>query len=369
MIRATFADVDVTSTVVSTRAPFEVSIRMFGDPTPGVYKFLKITREPETVLVGEGDIVRKWDQSIALPPVCQQLAPLDKFVHNKRGLIIESVTPCEHQQLIIDKARKIDLLTHGLGTDDESKSDSLHNALHVKRNKYDFVFCSDVLLHVRNPLALLSALHNTLRDGGYCILATPTASRPSLSETVTTQRFDAFLKTFDAKVDNTELTQNDIKPNFEYDFNLLRAFLRFSLLTPLYAQQHKSTQLIVARKLSPNPSPLATIQKNFFSTDVLPKDVKFCPHCGEIFCKDDNCSFVYCGLGGDDVFRVGFGCGRCFCFTCGKKYCGFHYDPKTGSKLATFATQHNKQCCMSEPGFQQHDYCCGGHSSHCAKRW
>ncbi len=369
MISATFANLDVTDAISHMKCPFEVSIKTLSDPQPGVYKFLKITGDPESVLVGEGDVITNMDQCIAIPPVCQRLSPLDKFVKNKRGLWLQCYKPWEQQKDIFEQARKMDVLKHGLETQDTKTDNDLEDDVDIQRDKYDFVVCSDIVTYIRNPIALFCALHNTIREGGYCIVAVPCASQPTASETLTTKRTNNYLRIFDAKVENIPLTPQDIKPNVEFDVSLLRSFLRFSGLNPLYAQQHSGTQVIVARKLTLTPSPMATIQKNFFASGVLPKDVKICPHCGEMFCKDENCTFVYCGLGGDDVFRVGFGCGRSFCFACGKKYCGMHYDPKTGAKLTTYSSQHTNTCCLAEPGFQQDDYCPGGHSTHCATRW
>ncbi len=78
---------------------------------------------------------------------------------------------------------------------------------------------------------------------------------------------------------------------------------------------------------------------------------------------------MYCGFMDDSNFRPGYGCGRSFCWTCGKKYCGAHYDALTGQKLSTFKATHDAVCCTLEKGFVQNEYCPGGHSSHCAPRW
>ena len=66
---------------------------------------------------------------------------------------------------------------------------------------------------------------------------------------------------------------------------------------------------------------------------------------------------------------VGAGCGRSWCFECGKKFCAQYIDPATGIKASGARESHNKQCCTTEVGFNQNDYCPGNHNSHCEKRW
>ncbi len=96
--------------------------------------------------------------------------------------------------------------------------------------------------------------------------------------------------------------------------------------------------------------------------------VKSCPWCGFAFEKDEKCSFMYCGLLENGNF-TSLGCGRSFCWTCGKKYCGQHYDPETRQPTTGLKSQHDANCCKQESGFMQDAYCPGGHSSHCPKRW
>jgi len=84
--------------------------------------------------------------------------------------------------------------------------------------------------------------------------------------------------------------------------------------------------------------------------------------------KDNACSYIFaCGLD-EKKFHVGDGCGRSWCWDCGKKYCSFYYDPVSGNKLPTAKDMHST-CCRLEEGFKEDDYCPGGHSPHCGKRW
>lgn len=57
------------------------------------------------------------------------------------------------------------------------------------------------------------------------------------------------------------------------------------------------------------------------------------------------------------------------CFECGKKFCGTYIDPLNGRKTNEAKEHHNNICCKSEVGFKEEEYCCGGHNSHCNKRW
>ena len=98
------------------------------------------------------------------------------------------------------------------------------------------------------------------------------------------------------------------------------------------------------------------------------KDAKVCPWCGRWCLKDNACAYVFaCGLDFTGVFHVGAGCGRTWCWTCGKKYCTPYCDPATGKELPGKKDHHNATCCLAEG--PQEDYCPGGHSGHCAKRW
>ena len=99
------------------------------------------------------------------------------------------------------------------------------------------------------------------------------------------------------------------------------------------------------------------------------KDAKCCPWCQRWCLKDNACDYVFsCGLDEKNVFHVGKGCGRTWCWTCEKKYCSQYHDPATGQRLPTAKDNHD-ECCRQESGFSQEDYCPGGHNGHCGKRW
>jgi len=98
-------------------------------------------------------------------------------------------------------------------------------------------------------------------------------------------------------------------------------------------------------------------------------DPKQCPWCERWCLKDNACNYIFaCGLSDKNKFIVGAGCGRSWCWQCGKKFCTPHYNPETGKKVSD-RTSHDGQCCTGESGFQKDDYCPGGHNSHCGKRW
>ena len=99
-------------------------------------------------------------------------------------------------------------------------------------------------------------------------------------------------------------------------------------------------------------------------------DAKQCPWCARWCLKDAACAYVFaCGLETSGTYHVGKGCGKSWCWTCGKKYCTQYYNPTTGEKLPTAKDSHDASCCKQEEGFKEEDYCGGGHSGHCAPRW
>jgi hypothetical protein len=98
-------------------------------------------------------------------------------------------------------------------------------------------------------------------------------------------------------------------------------------------------------------------------------DAKQCPWCARWCLKDNACSYIFaCGLDSKNVFHKDLGCGRSWCWTCGKKYCSQYYD-SNGQKLNSAKDNHSASCCRLEEGFKEEDYCPGGHSGHCGKRW
>lgn len=102
----------------------------------------------------------------------------------------------------------------------------------------------------------------------------------------------------------------------------------------------------------------------------MSKDAKQCPWCERWCLKDDACNYIFaCGLQTSGAFVVGAGCGKSWCWQCGKKFCGLYYNPETGTKSPEAKESHNNTCCSNEQSFKQGDYCPGGHNSHCEKRW
>jgi len=104
------------------------------------------------------------------------------------------------------------------------------------------------------------------------------------------------------------------------------------------------------------------------STSV--SDAKQCPWCTRWCLKDAACNYIFaCGLDERNQFHIGKGCGRSWCWQCGKKFCGRYYDINTGTKLPTAKENHDARCCEAEPGFSKEEFCPGGHNSHCESRW
>ena len=102
-----------------------------------------------------------------------------------------------------------------------------------------------------------------------------------------------------------------------------------------------------------------------------PKDPKQCPWCERWCLKDDACNYIFaCGLpSGGQAFVLGAGCGRSWCWECGKKFCGIYINPTTGVKTKEAKENHDAVCCLTESGFSRETYCGGGHNSHCGPRW
>ena len=93
-----------------------------------------------------------------------------------------------------------------------------------------------------------------------------------------------------------------------------------------------------------------------------------CPWCERWTLKDQACNHVVCGVSTAGGFSLGHGCGRQFCFQCGKKLCAPVHDAETGARLGG-RTSHSAACCPAEAGFAQEEYCPGGHNSHTSQRW
>ncbi len=105
-------------------------------------------------------------------------------------------------------------------------------------------------------------------------------------------------------------------------------------------------------------------------TKHISGDAKQCPWCFRWCLKDNSCNYIFaCGLTDQGTFTVGTGCGRSWCFACGKKFCGLYIDPETGKKTLYAKDIHTKDCCKVDTYFVQSEFCCGGHNSHCEVRW
>ena len=99
-------------------------------------------------------------------------------------------------------------------------------------------------------------------------------------------------------------------------------------------------------------------------------DAKQCPWCQRWCLKDAACDYIFaCGLDTRYGFVKDSGCGRSWCWVCGKKYCSQYIDTATGQKLASAKDNHNPFCCATEEGFSRETYCSGGHNPHCGRRW
>ena len=98
------------------------------------------------------------------------------------------------------------------------------------------------------------------------------------------------------------------------------------------------------------------------------QEAKQCPWCDRWCLKDKNCNYIFaCGLD-ETKFNIGQGCGRSWCFLCGKKFCGQLYDPKNGLRSPVERTFHDSKCCKFDKDYNYSNYCPGGHNSHCDER-
>lgn len=101
------------------------------------------------------------------------------------------------------------------------------------------------------------------------------------------------------------------------------------------------------------------------------QDAKQCPHCNRWALKQEkSCNFIFaCGLSSSNIFVKDSGCGKSWCFECGKKFCGQYIDLVTCKKSKSAIEEHTSECCPKDTLFSKELYCSGGHDSHCKKRW
>ena len=75
-------------------------------------------------------------------------------------------------------------------------------------------------------------------------------------------------------------------------------------------------------------------------------DAKQCPWCERWCLKDNACNYIFaCGLQANGNFTVGTGCGRSWCWECGKKFCGQYINQETGQKTNLAKDDHDFECC------------------------
>ena len=97
---------------------------------------------------------------------------------------------------------------------------------------------------------------------------------------------------------------------------------------------------------------------------------KQCPWCGRWALKASGCNYIFaCGLDAEAGFVPGTGCGRPWCWSCGKRFCGRYLDAETGARLPGGREFHDARCCAQEEGFRPELFCPGGHNSHCLPRF
>jgi hypothetical protein len=92
-------------------------------------------------------------------------------------------------------------------------------------------------------------------------------------------------------------------------------------------------------------------------------DICRCPHCDRLCVKDDACNYVVCGRT-DTGFKIGYGCGKPFCFLCGKKLCGQMYNEVTGEMIDSNEDHNHTTDEEQKIICSQNGYCLGGHNSH-----
>ena len=102
---------------------------------------------------------------------------------------------------------------------------------------------------------------------------------------------------------------------------------------------------------------------------TMSDDAKMCPWCERWALKDAACNYIFaCGLDTKTGFHIGQGCGRSWCWGCGKKFCRIYYDPVTGKKMPGARDNHDSGCCKNEEGYTRETYCMDGCSGHCPVR-
>ncbi len=183
---ADFGGLNVTK-LLPHNEKFVVSVNLFSDPTPNVYKFLNLTRDDETICVGEGDTIHDVDKLFDTYdlPNCKTMALLTPYLQRKKGLEIGGpssygvrASGIYSLPLSLDNVHISDpagpFLLYSKNTPGSTFSSDIVNVSKVfLPNTFDFVFASHVLEHVKNPLKALVEIGSILRPHGYCILILP----------------------------------------------------------------------------------------------------------------------------------------------------------------------------------------------------
>jgi len=281
-----FGGVNVTALL--PQKDFVVSIDLFGDPQPGVYKFLELQRGLQTVVVGEHDYVPNTDSGF---PMCRNMAPLTRFLHGQKGLEIGG--PSE--------------LMRGLGIyTDPAHLDNMHlftapgpyivrdktssgntffgdaeNMGFIKPESYDFVFSSHMLEHTVNPLQILKQMASVIKPGGHCVVVLPfkdltfdhrrpttdfqhllqhyknkSTEQDSIMDHVTPELLQQYDFTRDIPAGNpTQFfercklnPQNRLFHIHVFNFELLAQCFEFIGFNPVYFQLVGMNQIVVAQK-------------------------------------------------------------------------------------------------------------------------
>jgi hypothetical protein len=329
---------------------FTVDTKTFGDPMYGTYKFLHIvdSKTQTRVVVSENDTVESLANAFVQIPTSRKFEIFDEL-----KLSCEEFVPVSNATSFFEKPKSA-LQSWGLCKPTNSRTIGYQDQCHLARDIFSSMISLQPslfvlhLLNVNDSSEILVSLANRCCLGQPCVLLLdfPVKDHKTL--------FDTWMSCIEGQAQTWRVVRlQRVTSRYIVVLACLRKFVN---VVPFLqrAEDHLSTK--------------DDEQENTLKEVLSIASVKCCPWCGFAFEKDENCSFVYCGLLGDGNF-TSFGCGRSFCWTCGKKYCGLHYDTETRQKLSTFKSQHDTNCCEQEKGFIQDSYCPGGHSSHCAKRW
>jgi SAM-dependent methyltransferase len=286
-----FHDKDVTR-MVPSKGPFVVSTSLFGDPAPGIYKFLSIQNleTKESILVGEGDTVQsiflRGDNDV---PPCTRMASIpDHVITNKHGLEIGGPSwYLESIGLYSTKPKSLDNLhlfeKPGPFQYLDAKGHVIRGdavAMPFKAQTYDFIVASHVLEHIKNPLQALKEMWRVLQPGGFVYLILPFKPltfdhrRPTTTLDELVRHYEdketeqdvmdhvtpELLSTYDFARDPPAGTPEQFvercKDNVNnrclhvhvFDFALIKHALRFAGFTPVHMQRVAIHQIVLAQK-------------------------------------------------------------------------------------------------------------------------